>query len=100
MTINTDADGIEVSAIKSIVDFKGQNVLEIGCGDGRFTWLYAENAESVTGVDPNREDIEKAKALIPETLEGRIHFLPMSLMDFALSIVDTRYDIAIFSWSL
>jgi cyclopropane fatty-acyl-phospholipid synthase-like methyltransferase len=100
MTINKDPDGFETSALKSIVDFKGQDVLEIGCGEGRFTWLYAENAESVTGIDLDREEIEKAIMNIPDIYKDRINFLPLSLMDFALSVEERSYDIAIFSWSL
>jgi len=38
------------------VDFSGKDVLEIGCGNGRVTWCYADSVASVLAVDPLRDE--------------------------------------------
>lgn len=40
----------------------GKAVLDVGCGDGRFTIKMAERARNVIGVDFSREAISKAQA--------------------------------------
>ncbi len=100
MAIVMDPEGIEISTLHEMVDFTDMGVLEIGCGDGRLTWLYADKTAHVTAIDPIKEDIEKARANIPSTLEGRINFVESTIEEFASSIDDQRFDIAIFSWSL
>ena len=42
MTIRTDPENNETRALLDMANFGGQHVLEIGCGDGRVTWLYAD----------------------------------------------------------
>ena len=50
MTIRSDPENSEIRALFDLVDFCGKHVLEIGCGDGRLTWRYAEAAAHVTGI--------------------------------------------------
>jgi cyclopropane fatty-acyl-phospholipid synthase-like methyltransferase len=42
MTVRIDPEGNETDALFALVELEGQEVLEIGCGDGRLTWRYAE----------------------------------------------------------
>ncbi len=100
MAIVKDPEGNEISALHEMVDFTDRTVLEVGCGDGRLTWLYAEKTAHVTAIDPNAEDIEKARANVPSLLKGRINFVESTIEDFALSSGDRRFDVAIFAWSL
>jgi len=51
-----DADGSERRAIRELVDFSGKDVLEIGCGNRRVTWCYADSVASVLAVDPLRDE--------------------------------------------
>jgi cyclopropane fatty-acyl-phospholipid synthase-like methyltransferase len=44
MKIRIDPENNELRALIKIADFKEKHVLEIGCGDGRLTWRYAEEA--------------------------------------------------------
>jgi cyclopropane fatty-acyl-phospholipid synthase-like methyltransferase len=37
VTIQLDSEGNETGALFDLVDLAGQEVLEIGCGDGRLT---------------------------------------------------------------
>jgi hypothetical protein len=38
MTVQKDPEGTEIHHLAKIADFADQNVLEIGCGEGRLTW--------------------------------------------------------------
>jgi 2-polyprenyl-3-methyl-5-hydroxy-6-metoxy-1,4-benzoquinol methylase len=100
MAIVKDPEGNEISALHEMVDLTDLAVLEVGCGDGRLTWLYAEKTTHVTAIDPIAEDIEKARANVPSPLKGRIDFVQSTIEDFALSSDDRKFDIAIFAWSL
>ena len=100
MAINKDPEGNETSTLHAMVDFKGLSVFEIGCGEGRLTWRYADKAAQVTAIDPDGKDIEAARANLPERLKGQVRFVESSLEDFAESVGDRRFDLAIFSWSL
>ena len=69
MTIRRDPDNTEIRALLDLVDFSGKHVLEIGSGDGRLTWRYADAAAHVTGVEPFEQAVERAMAHQPDTLQ-------------------------------
>ena len=100
MAIIKDPEGNEKSTLHAIVDFKDLRVLEVGCGEGKFTWHYADKAAHVTAIDPDGKAIETALANIPEKLEGRLDFLESNIEDYVMLSSERRFDIAIFSWSL
>jgi ubiquinone/menaquinone biosynthesis C-methylase UbiE len=41
-------------------ELAGKDVLEIGCGDGKFTRQYAEIARRIVGIDPEIFDLYEA----------------------------------------
>jgi tRNA G46 methylase TrmB len=45
-------EGVAGRALFSFVDLDGRHVVEIGCGDGRLTWHYADRAAQVTAIEP------------------------------------------------
>jgi len=100
MAIIKDPEGNETSILDRMVDFKDLRVLEIGCGEGRLTWRYADKAAQVTAIDPDGKAIETARGNVPERLKGRVRFLKSTIDDFASSYSDRKFDIAIFGWSL
>jgi 2-polyprenyl-3-methyl-5-hydroxy-6-metoxy-1,4-benzoquinol methylase len=100
MAIVRDPEGHETASLQALLDFKGRDVLEIGCGEGRLTWRYAAQAAHVTAIDPLSGDIETARAQLPASLEGRVRFVASTLEDFAADSPKHKFDIAIFSWSL
>jgi 2-polyprenyl-3-methyl-5-hydroxy-6-metoxy-1,4-benzoquinol methylase len=100
MAINKDPEGNETSTLHGMVDFKDLRVLEVGCGEGRLTWRYADKAAQVTAIDPDGKAIEKARVNVPEKLKGQVRFLKSTIEDFAKSSSDRGFDIVIFSWSL
>ena len=98
--IKIDPENTETRALLDMVDFNGKNVLEIGCGDGRLTWRYAEKASHVTAIEPNPEQIALAKENIPPQLQGRIDFHAVGLEDFAAKSTPSIFDLVILSYSL
>ena len=49
-----DPEGVETRVVHDLIDFSAKNVLEIGCGDGRLTWRFADAAASVLAFDPRK----------------------------------------------
>ena len=56
-----DRDCITLSKILQFVDLWDQEVLEIGCGDGRITTQLAGKAKKVVAIDPDAAIIAEAK---------------------------------------
>lgn len=50
-----------LSTIQSLVSLEGKTVLEVGCGDGTRTIQIANHCAYVTAIEPNVEQLEKAK---------------------------------------
>jgi 2-polyprenyl-3-methyl-5-hydroxy-6-metoxy-1,4-benzoquinol methylase len=78
---------------RMIPSFAGLRVLEIGCGDGRLTRLYAGSAASVVAIDPKAESIEALRAELP-AVDARAIGIE------ALDLPRHAFDVVIFSWSL
>jgi ubiquinone/menaquinone biosynthesis C-methylase UbiE len=99
MTIAIDPEKNETRALFDLVDFSGQHVLEIGCGDGRLTWRYADRAVHVTAIDPNADRIARARENLPHELKDRVDLHTIPFHEFAKSSKSSIFDSAIFSWS-
>ena len=52
----------DVSFLNKNISFRGLDVLEIGCGDGVSSQLFARNARSYIGIDVDKSAIKKAKS--------------------------------------
>ena len=100
MTIRVDPENNEPRALFDLADFNGRRVLEIGCGDGRLTWRYADRAAHVTAIDPFEGSITRAKANTPEELKSRVDFRHIGFDNFAATNDASTFDIAILSCSL
>ena len=98
MPLSTPSD-LELNAIRTLAEFTGRRVLEVGAGDGRLSWPFAPKAAEWIALDPDadevaaaRKEIEKDKAKEKVRLavgDGR-----------ALSFPSGHFDIAFFTWSL
>jgi ubiquinone/menaquinone biosynthesis C-methylase UbiE len=93
-----DPWGTEARALAALGAFDGKRVLEIGCGDGRLTLLYAGQAAQVLGVDTEEESIREARHALPDQLKDRVEFRVADAQ--ALDVPRQRFDIAFLSWSL
>jgi 2-polyprenyl-3-methyl-5-hydroxy-6-metoxy-1,4-benzoquinol methylase len=92
-----DPDGAEARVLGDVADFSGRRVLEVGCGEGRLTWLYAPRARQVLGIDPDEEQISLARANTPPELADRVRFEVGEAEDLSKTAV---FDVAFLSWSL
>ena len=89
-------DRLELDTVRQLVDVTGKRVLEMGCGDGRFTFLYAEDAAYVLGIDPKRVEIREARRARAASLTRRVKFRVAK----TISPPRRLFDVALFSWSL
>ncbi len=93
-----DPEGIEIKEVQRLVQLRGKDVLEIGCGDGRLTFQYAGSAKSVVAVDPSRKSISLARKNTPKSLLSKVKFRVGRGED--LGFPDETFDVVFFSWSL
>ena len=100
MAVQIDPENNETRALFGLADFTGRRVLEIGSGDGRLTWRYADRAAHVTAIDPFADGIARARANLPNELRDRVEFHHLTFADFAAASEPSRFDSAILSWSL
>jgi 2-polyprenyl-3-methyl-5-hydroxy-6-metoxy-1,4-benzoquinol methylase len=100
MTIRVDPENIEAHALADMANFSGKHVLEIGCGDGRVTWLYADKAARVTAIDPSAKQVALAREYLSGQLRDRVEFQDIGFEEFAAASASAAFDIVILSWSL
>lgn len=98
--IRIDPENNESRALFNLADFSGRNVLEIGCGDGRLTWRYADKAAHVTAIEPSAEQIGLAMENLPKELQGKVDFRAATLEGFAADSKASIFDLVILSYSL
>ena len=98
--IRIDPENNEPKALIEFTDFTNKHVLEIGCGDGRLTWRYADKASHVTAIEPSVEQIAVAKENLPNNLKGQVEFHAATLEDFAAQSQPSIFDLVILSYSL
>jgi 2-polyprenyl-3-methyl-5-hydroxy-6-metoxy-1,4-benzoquinol methylase len=92
------ADDIELRRLRADRYFRGKDVLDIGTGNGRLTWLIAPVARSVVGVDPDRPGIREASREARRRHLSNVRFKVSTAQD--LGVGRERFDTAVFSWSL
>ncbi|HMS00020.1 MAG: class I SAM-dependent methyltransferase [Anaerolineales bacterium] len=98
MTIQKDTEGNEKKYLHEFADFSHKRVIEIGCGEGRLTWQYA-NASSLTiGLDTDPDALRVASIDSPHDRKHQIHFIQTEAGHLPFS--KETFDIAILAWSL
>jgi 2-polyprenyl-3-methyl-5-hydroxy-6-metoxy-1,4-benzoquinol methylase len=100
MTVRIDPEGNETDALFDLVELEGREVLEIGCGDGRLTWRYADRAAHVTAIEPFGDAVARAQGRLSETPNERIVFRQAAFEDFAAASEADVFDVTLLSWSL
>ena len=82
MTILIDPEENESHAIFNLpIPWTNAFVLEIGSGDGRLTWRFAEKVKHVTAIEPDAEKHKIALADQPRGFE-HVEFLNLGLDEF------------------
>ena len=101
MAVLRDPKDAETRAIHELVAFVGADVLEVGCGDGRLTWCYAERTRSVLALDPEAAAIEQARASLahlPKQLRQSITFQVADIT--SANLPAEAFDVIVLAWSL
>jgi ubiquinone/menaquinone biosynthesis C-methylase UbiE len=93
-----DPEGAHLAALRRLADFRGQRVLELGCGDGRLTLGIAEDAAHVLAFDPDAEAAERARLSLPAELAERVAYRVASGKE--IEVEPQSFDLVVFSWSL
>ena len=93
-----DPEGIEIEYLDKTGAICGRKVIEIGCGDGRLTWRYANSAAAVAGVDPDFEQVAAAGTGRPEAVQTPVLFTQAEAG--ALPFPAESFESAILAWSL
>ncbi|CUR54459.1 Methyltransferase type 11 [metagenome] len=89
-----DPDGRLDAALRSLVDWSGRTVLDVGCGTGFHLPGFAQSASSVIGVEPHPDLAALARRRTRRleqvrVLEGRAESLPVS--DGSVDVVHARW---------
>jgi predicted RNA methylase len=93
-----DPEGAHLAALRRLGDFRGQRVLELGCGDGRLTLGVAADSASVLAFDPDAEAVERARRTLPIELAQLVTYQVASGKE--IEVEPGSFDLALFSWSL
>lgn len=83
---------------RDVASLGNARVLEIGCGDGRLVFRYAEPAALVVGIEPAIEPLATAARACPPALRGRVAFAKADAAE--LPFRREAFDVALFGWSL
>ena len=100
-----DPEGIEIEYLNRTGAIHGRKVVEIGCGNGRLIWRYANIAVSAVGVDPKSERLAEALTTRPDKVP-KTSATVQTWAAFAqaeaesLPFADEAFECAIFGWSL
>ena len=88
-----DRDCITLSKILQFADLRNQEVLEIGCGDGRITTQLVGKAKRIVAIDPDPAIIAEAK----KNMEGLdLHIGSGEYLEFP----SESFDVILFTLSL
>ncbi len=98
MTLQKDPERTETKYLHQFADFSGKHVLEIGCGDGRLTWQYAESASRVAAIDLDADSLRYALVDRPSDLDDKVLFSRADSIH--IPFAKEKFDIAILAWSL
>lgn len=97
--VDVDPERHEIDLLLELVPaLPGARVLEVGCGDGRLTWRYADRPSCVLAIDTAPERVAAARSRRPMREGSRVTFRVCPVAN-----LDPRsgpFDVAIMSWSL
>lgn len=88
-----DADGVIFTALAEVADWRGRDVVDVGCGAGFHLPRFAEAARSVVGVEPHPPLVRAARDRVTEltsvtVTQGSAEALP--LPDASVDVVHAR----------
>lgn len=97
MAIRIDTAQREHHYLSDMLDVKNNRILEIGCGEGRMTWIYADKARHVVAIDVALDELQQALVSRPEHLENTVDFMAGSAI--VMPFASESFDHVVFAWS-
>ena len=98
MATELDPDGVESQVLLQAADFSNARVLEVGSGDGRLAFRYANASAFVVGIEPQEKELAAAVEACAPHLRQRVSFLRATAL--ALPFRNETFDIVVLAWSL
>jgi ubiquinone/menaquinone biosynthesis C-methylase UbiE len=107
-----DPENAELITLQPYLPQPKDRVLDIGCGDGRLTWILARTAGLAAGfaglaagfaglaagVDIDLDELHRAPGTRPEAVSARVCFAAAATE--AIPFASQSFNLAIFTWSL
>ena len=97
MAIRMDTAKLEQRYLLDMLDVEDSRILEIGCGEGRMTGLYAEGARHVVGIDLVMDELKQALDTRPKHLTDKVDFMAGSAI--VMPFASASFDHVVFAWS-
>lgn len=86
----TEAEDFTEALLQFLKPAPGSRIVDIGCGEGRFSVQFANNGYDVTGIDLAENRIEKALEMERENLHFFVHDMRLpfyiNYFDFAFNL--------------
>lgn len=98
MPMQRDPEKTEVYYLQTFANFENAHILEVGCGDGRMTWRYAQYTGRITAIDPDHESLRTALAARPQSEHNVVTFTCSHAE--RLPFADRLFSGAVLAWSL
>ncbi len=96
-----DFENIELQTIGKYVRIDGKDIIDIGCGTGRFLFRILPYVHSAIGVDNDDISITVLKNLLSQQYKGYVSQTTIICSNIEdVQITSESIDIAFFSWSL
>lgn len=78
----------ESVTLDMIGDVRGQRVLDLGCGTGRYCVLLAQRGANVIGIDPSERMLERARLKITPTIQFELRQATLDMAGFPRGTFD------------
>ena len=98
MTLIRDPEGNETDWVHEFLDFRGRRVLEVGAGEGRLTWRFADAARFTASIDVDSERLYFAPRECPPDLRGKVAWALAEAEH--LPFANETFDAAVLAWSI
>lgn len=98
MPLQRDPENNEKKYLHKFADLKDKHILEVGCGEGRLTWKYANASKSIIGFDVDKDAIRIAQA--DAVINASQHVLFFNANAKHIPLAKETFDIALGSLSL